>query len=599
MIASKSKTILKYLDEPVIDEVLDMSVKKTTPKVQRALVLQGGGALGAYEAGVLNILSKNLRMEDKENGEENRLLFDVIVGTSIGAMNGAILVSRYLATKSWEKASEELEKFWTDQVSLKSIDIGELSKPWYDEWVKKNQTAASEEAARRYYSVKKLLLNQVRNNIYYFLEYIKDDRFFDTLHLHTQYPSSCFNNDWLLHSNKPLRESIEKYARFPILTDFKNKQPRLLVCSVDVAEGVTVTFDSYPKADGSRKSEYGNYNNESGYENVIDYSDGVTIDHIMASGTLPEFYNYAEVPIRTTDKQKTQDPASLPNINKRNNNIRYFWDGGLLSSTPLRELLAAHQEYWNEVENMNEIPALDVYIVNVHPSKIDFDKIPMDHNGAKDRQNDIIYADRNSRYDENMTRLIGDYANLVTEMKDLLEDAICKVNDENDKGVLKRKLNDILVTDTSSKGRKGGARNYEDLIRGQFKLNKVTRIERTNYIDSIYGKTGDLTFETIHKLIKEGEFDAWLSLIQQHTQDIQVSIDAVHIRDSLINKLNQIIKNLRDNDYDYEADNSHTHRELTEFIDQIKKNKEIIDGLKINQSTKLIDLTDRFRTSLD
>jgi NTE family protein len=109
-------------------------------------------------------------------------------------------------------------------------------------------------------------------------------------------------------------ESIEEYARFPILTDFKNKQPRLLVCSVDVAEGVTVTFDSYPKADGSRKSEYGNYNNESGYENVIDYSDGVTIDHIMASGTLPEFYTHAEVSIHTSDKQKTH--------------LRYFWDGG-------------------------------------------------------------------------------------------------------------------------------------------------------------------------------------------------------------------------------------------------------------------------------
>ena len=48
-----------------------MSVNKTAPKIQRALVLQGGGALGAYEAGVLNILSRNLRMEDKENGEEN------------------------------------------------------------------------------------------------------------------------------------------------------------------------------------------------------------------------------------------------------------------------------------------------------------------------------------------------------------------------------------------------------------------------------------------------------------------------------------------------------------------------------------------------
>jgi NTE family protein len=527
------------------------------------------------------------------------LLFDVIAGTSIGAMNGAILVSQYLETKSWEKASEELENFWTDQVSLKSLDIGELSKHWYDEWVKKNPKAASEETARRYYSVKKLLLNQVQNNMYYLLEYVKDDRFFDTLHLHTQHPASCFNNDWLLHSNKPLRESIEKYARFPISTNFKDNQPRLLVCSVDVAEGVTVTFDSYPKADGSRKSEYGNYNNESGYENVIDYGDGVTIDHIMASGTLPEFYNYAEVSIHTTNKQKAQDPVSVPNLIKRNNNIRYFWDGGLLSSTPLRELLHAHREYWKNVEDLNEIPQLDVYIVNVHPSKIDIDKIPMDHNGVKDRQNDIIYADRNSRYDENMTRLISNYGNFVTEMKDLLEDVICKINDEKDKGILKRKLKDILVTNTSNNGRKDEARNYEDLITGRFKLNKVVRIERTNYINSIYGKTGDLTFETILKLIKEGECDAWLSLIKQYTQDIQASTDAVHIRDSLINKLNQIIKNLRDNDYDYKAKNSHTYRELTKFINLVKKNKEFIDGLKANQCTKLMDLTDRFRTSLE
>jgi hypothetical protein len=56
---------------------------------------------------------------------------------------------------------------------------------------------------------------------------------------------------------------------------------------------------------------------------------------------------------------------------------------------------------------------------------------------------------------------------------------------------------------------------------------------------------------------------------------------------------------LRDNDYDHEANNSHTHRKLTEFINQIEKNKEIIDSLKTNQSTKLVDLTDRFRTSLD
>jgi NTE family protein len=43
-----------------------MSVDENVPKAQRALVLQGGGALGAYEAGVLKMLTRNLRMEDKK-----------------------------------------------------------------------------------------------------------------------------------------------------------------------------------------------------------------------------------------------------------------------------------------------------------------------------------------------------------------------------------------------------------------------------------------------------------------------------------------------------------------------------------------------------
>lgn len=100
-----------------------MSVDMVVPKIQRALVLQGGGALGAYEAGVLNTLCKNLNNEDRENGEENRLLFDVVAGTSIGAINAAMLVSQFLETQSWDKAAEKLEKFWTKQLSLKSLDI--------------------------------------------------------------------------------------------------------------------------------------------------------------------------------------------------------------------------------------------------------------------------------------------------------------------------------------------------------------------------------------------------------------------------------------------------------------------------------------------
>ena len=153
------------------------------PKTQRALVLQGGGALGAYEAGVLGVLCKKLHEEDKENKREDGLLFDIVAGTSIGATNGAILVSQFLKTQSWAKAADKLHKFWTYQLSIKNPDICELSKPWYEEWMKRTPTAASQEAARRYYSVKKLLLNQVRNNMYYQCDpIIYDNRFFDNFY---------------------------------------------------------------------------------------------------------------------------------------------------------------------------------------------------------------------------------------------------------------------------------------------------------------------------------------------------------------------------------------------------------------------------------
>ena len=76
------------------DSVCKMSENYSNlPKIQRALILQGGGTLGAYEAGVLKTLCKYITDQDRKNGEVGRLLFDVVAGTSIGAMNGTILVS--------------------------------------------------------------------------------------------------------------------------------------------------------------------------------------------------------------------------------------------------------------------------------------------------------------------------------------------------------------------------------------------------------------------------------------------------------------------------------------------------------------------------
>ena len=96
---------------------------------------------------------------------------------------------------------------------------------------------------------------------------------------------------------------------------------------------------------------------------------GITIDHVMASGTLPEFYDYRYI------------------------NGRKFWDGGLLSNTPFRELLQAHQDYWMDVVSQQDengkVPDLEVYIVNLHPSK--HANPPADHDGTKDRRYDITF----------------------------------------------------------------------------------------------------------------------------------------------------------------------------------------------------------------
>ena len=48
---------------------------------ETVLVMQGGGSLGAYECGVYKALSKR------------GIKFDIIAGTSIGAINAAIIVS--------------------------------------------------------------------------------------------------------------------------------------------------------------------------------------------------------------------------------------------------------------------------------------------------------------------------------------------------------------------------------------------------------------------------------------------------------------------------------------------------------------------------
>ena len=58
-------------------------------------------------------------------------------------------------------------------------------------------------------------------------------------------------------------------------------------------------------------------------------------------------------------------------------------------------------------------------------------------------------------------------------------------------------------------------KKYKDLIKGNFRLNQVVRIERANDIDISTGheadyssKPADFTHNTVEKLIEQGEEDA-------------------------------------------------------------------------------------------
>jgi NTE family protein len=67
------------------------------PQSETVLVMQGGGSLGAYECGVYKALSKN--------GTK----FDIVAGTSIGAVNAAIV-----AGSKNDQPEKDLEDFWLE-----------------------------------------------------------------------------------------------------------------------------------------------------------------------------------------------------------------------------------------------------------------------------------------------------------------------------------------------------------------------------------------------------------------------------------------------------------------------------------------------------
>ncbi len=472
--------------------------------IHRALIFQGGGSLGAYEAGAYKAMHEDLSVYFRTEGRGNEPLFHIVSGTSIGAINATLLVSYVKENKTWEGSGERLVEFWEYLSTQSSFENIPYFTSYWDSWRGLDRRIASGESARRYFSTKEFILKGVPN-VFIPKTPLLDNRFFDPL------------NTWYIYDNRPLKESLEKFAKFPISTSFENNEPRLLLVAVDVQEATPVIFDSYEKADGTSKTEYGRYGrlkfidsaknqnqdqdqeNEA-YEHVIRYEDGIKSDFVLASCSVPVNYDYTRLNVetRTLAAEGQGDDTAIEDNNRSTssngtNSLRFFWDGGLLANTPLRQTVLAHRDYWLRVRKLEEnIPRLKFGIINLHPAKQEY--VPSDYDGVVDRKNDIIYHDR-TEFDEFVAVLVSDYALLAKSLIKLAEEN--GASNEALQKILKEKTKAIFPA-TGKKGR------YDDLVKGRVDVDFVARLERKNDAHTISNKTFDFSKKTIRQLIQDG-----------------------------------------------------------------------------------------------
>jgi len=448
------------------------------PDFQRVLVLQGGGSLGAYEAGAYQAIYELVTKRDKEKGVKGKPIVDIVAGTSIGAINSAILISYVIENNTWEGSSERLKEFWEYLSKESSLDYIPGFTYWWDFFHDNfNHNIATGEAARRYYTTKEFSVIGVPTAFSPLPPHL-DTKFFDP------------QNIWYRFDSGPLKKSLERFAKFPIATTFDERdsltQPRLILVSVDVAEGAPVVFDSYEKEDGMRKSQYGKYivqdGKEVGFTHILRYNDGITADQVIASASVPLNYGYSTLEVESYNNATS----------KYEKNIRYFWDGGIMSNTPLTQVVQLHREYWLKRKGFKHtVPRLNIALVNVHPVKQD--RVPWDRDGIVNRNADITFSDRTGR-EEQVLLLVSDYVDLAREL----------IKIAKDHGVKDDVINALLDRKTMNHGLAFRSRKYSDIIIGQYEIGKIIRINRKNDEHTISNKIFDFSTKTINMLRETG-----------------------------------------------------------------------------------------------
>lgn len=249
---------------------------------RKALVLQGGGALGAYQAGVYAALS------------ETDLQPHWIAGVSIGAINAALI-----AGNAPDKRVERLREFW----HLVSSGPAQRLPSWLGDRATQNQWSAS---------------MAMLVGIPGFFE----PRYSPALLMGAAAPLLSY------YDTTPLKATLERLIDFDRINAC---EARFSVGAVDVRTGNSVYFDNTRQRIGP--------------------------EHIMASGALPP--GFAPVSIDGDD----------------------YWDGGIVSNTPLQYVLDIHPR-------SEPLVVLQVDLFNARG------EMPRTLSGVMERQKDITYSSR-------------------------------------------------------------------------------------------------------------------------------------------------------------------------------------------------------------
>ncbi len=313
-----------------------------------ALVLQGGGALGAYQAGVYQAM------------HEAGLEPDWVSGVSIGAINAAII-----AGNPPNRRLRQLRAFW-EQITDRKI------------W----PFTPDGDVFRKARNATSCWLTMMNGQPGFF--------------------APRFPNPWLsltgarsatsYYDSAPLQETLTELVDFSLLND---RAIRFSVGAVNVLTGNFIYFDNADEQ--------------------------IEPAHVLASGALP--------------------PA-LPMIKIGTD---HYWDGGIVSNTPLQHLL-------DQDDSLNTL-VFQVDLFSAHGV------LPRDIHDVLARHKDIMYSSR--------TRHNTDVFRRIHVWKTRLYQALAKVPQEqlsDDERRLKEELShlpEISILHNQQKAYEGHAKDYE------------------------------------------------------------------------------------------------------------------------------------------